>query len=257
MLDALASVLLDVDAVTLTSTSSSNDNDNNNAAANTEARNRSIATLLNLSTHKSNRKLLASHSTLMQGIVKCISCSSSDFDESKQGCCTILLYLAKSYDCRPILLLNVEGLLKALASVVDVKRRRGVNKSSIVAAVKNRSTTVNAVEAEAGSLSEDGSSVSGSSGSSSLGSHDDNQDVLSEDDDDDSKESNEANDLSIKRMEICFKTPPPSQSVEEEEMLMDYDADSNRFLHGARLSVFACLLCLVKHKENAVSVCMY
>ena len=58
-------------------------------------------------------------------------------------------------------------------------------------------------------------------------------------------------------MEICFKTPPPSQSVEEEEMLMDYDADSNRFLHGGRLSVFGCLLCLVKHKENAVSVCMY
>ena len=32
-----------------------------------------------------------------------------------------------------------------------------------------------------------------------------------------------------------------------------YDADPNRYLHGARLSVFACLLCLVKSQENAVS----
>lgn len=30
-----------------------------------------------------------------------------------------------------------------------------------------------------------------------------------------------------------------------------YDDDTNRFLHGARLSVFACLLCLVKSQENA------
>ena len=32
-----------------------------------------------------------------------------------------------------------------------------------------------------------------------------------------------------------------------------YDAEPNRFLHGARLSVFACLLCIVKSKEIAVS----
>ena len=33
-----------------------------------------------------------------------------------------------------------------------------------------------------------------------------------------------------------------------------YDAHPNRFLHGARLSVFACLLCLVKSQENAYAV---
>ena len=30
-----------------------------------------------------------------------------------------------------------------------------------------------------------------------------------------------------------------------------YDADPNRFLHGARLSASTCLLCLVKGQENA------
>ena len=39
---------------------------------------------------------------------------------------------------------------------------------------------------------------------------------------------------------------PPSEDL--------YDADPNRFLHGARLSVFACLLCLVKSQELAVSL---
>jgi len=41
---------------------------------------------------------------------------------------------------------------------------------------------------------------------------------------------------------------------DDEKMAEDrYDADPNRFLHGARLSVFACLLCLVKSQECAVS----
>ena len=54
----------------------------------------------------------------------------------------------------------------------------------------------------------------------------------------------------MSKMEICFKTP---FSLEEKNNEVDYDADPNKFLHGARLSVFACLLCLVKSRENAVS----
>jgi hypothetical protein len=71
---------------------------------------------------------------------------------------------------------------------------------------------------------------------------------------DEEEESQDGSDGGIKlpKMEICFKTPV---NVEEQKKLdeVDYDADPNRFLHGARLSVFAALLCLVKNKDNAVS----
>lgn len=69
-----------------------------------------------------------------------------------------------------------------------------------------------------------------------------------------SNESNEAKDLSLKRMEICFKTPPSSQSVDQE--MMDYDADSNWFPHEAKLSVL--VVCFVWWSIRRIRlVCMY
>jgi hypothetical protein len=53
---------------------------------------------------------------------------------------------------------------------------------------------------------------------------------------------------SMSEMEICFK----SVDTDKDEKSENYDADPNQFLHGARLNIFGCLLCLVKSKENAV-----
>lgn len=62
----------------------------------------------------------------------------------------------------------------------------------------------------------------------------------------------------VEQMEISFETTDTTAAAEDaakkakqQEGGDIYDADPNRFLHGARLSVFACLLCLVKSKENA------
>jgi len=66
---------------------------------------------------------------------------------------------------------------------------------------------------------------------------------------DDESQSVDSNHEEEKQLEI--KTSPDD---DDEKMAEDrYDADPNRFLHGARLSVFACLLCLVKSQECAVS----
>ena len=265
VLDALASVLRDV---TITAVS-----DNYCNVANIEGRNRTVATLLNLSTHKKNRMLISSHEGLMAGILSCIE---HDEGESRQGCCTVLLYLAKTAESRP-LLLRCPGLIEVLARVIDVKRVREMATTTTVkkksyqnrflkefemaadgitaAAADNNNNAVNTMidTVEEGlSESEDDSSSVGSSNGSSSGSdtnadESDSEDETEDEGDEDSQ-SEAMDDLSPKRMEICFKTPQQERVVEE----VDYDADPNRFLHGARLSIFAALLCLVKNKENAV-----
>jgi hypothetical protein len=109
------------------------------------------------------------------------------------------------------------------------------------------------------SVSDSASEMNGSHEDESLdeeeNSEEDDDDMEDEHDEDDDEGSNcVVEDLVPKKVEICFKTVVEKDSkVENNEV--DYDADPNRFLHGARLSVFACLLCLVKHKENAVSLC--
>ena len=49
-----------------------------------------------------------------------LSCIEHDEGESRQGCCTVLLYLAKTAESRP-LLLQCPGLIEVLAHVIDVK----------------------------------------------------------------------------------------------------------------------------------------
>ena len=98
--------------------------------ANTEARNRIVATLLNLSTCKKNRMILSSHKGLIASILHCIK---YDDGESRQGCCTVLLYLAKTAETRPMLV-QFEGLVDVLSGVIDVPR---CNNSSNGGELKN------------------------------------------------------------------------------------------------------------------------
>lgn len=109
----------------------------------------------------------------------------------------------------------------------------------------------------------DSESVDNSSHGGSLsGSHSSKSDIASVDEstvDESTMTSGKA-----KIVEISFRSgttatstmsaPSAATAEDDNEFHVDmYDADPNRFLHGARLSVFACLLCLVKSKENAVS----
>lgn len=279
VLDAISSVLMDTTACNTTRYTTYGEE--YISQANTEARNRIVATLLNLSTCKKNRMILSSHKGLIASILHCIK---YDDGESRQGCCTVLLYLAKTAEARPMLV-QFEGLVDVLSGVIDVPR---CNNSSNGGELKNGRRYQNRFlkemnqeeEEEEGGLlvdtieatvteDESSSSVSGSesedSGSESGsgtndGSLEDSDDENFEDDEEEDVHKDEEEEKSVgvvedlvpKRMEICFKTLV-EQDTKVENTEVDYDADPNRFLHGARLSVFACLLCLVKHKENAVS----
>lgn len=263
VLDAISSVLQDVTAQTA---------DVYSANANVEARNRIVSVLLNLSAEKKNRMLICNHTKLLSSIVATIH---TDEGESRQGCCTVLLYLAKTSETRP-LLIKCPGLIEAMVSVIDVPRIVSVSQpkkmyenrflkefeSPIPPVMEGDATntwgTAQDIDQDSsssvsgssdGTNSESGSEthVSNTHSSENSQSSEENLEVEEE-------ESQDGSDGGIKlpKMEICFKTPV---NVEEQKKLdeVDYDADPNRFLHGARLSVFAALLCLVKNKDNAVS----
>jgi hypothetical protein len=185
------------------------------------------------------------------------------------------------------MLVQFEGLVDVLSGVIDVPRcnnssNGGELKNGISRRYQNRflkemnqeeeeeegGLLVDTIEATvtedessssvSGSESEDSGSESGSG--TNDGSLEDSDDENFEDDEEEDVHKDEEEEKSVgvvedlvpKRMEICFKTLV-EQDTKVENTEVDYDADPNRFLHGARLSVFACLLCLVKHKENAVS----
>jgi hypothetical protein len=297
VLTAIASVLADVNAVTT---------DKLAFNANTEARNRIVSTLLNLSVNKKNRMLICNTPGVLEAITKTIA---TDDGESRQGCCTVLLYLAKTSETRP-LIIRCPGLLDTLSKVIEVphhstqqptggspkkmyhnkflKKFKSVKSSEVAVGddkgspnrskeavsaeemMHSREETLSDTEDDSSSMSSDSSSTSTGSVTNGSQTHDseesgsDEHTDNEENSDDDSHQEDRRPKIPKKsivieqmpKMEICFKTPV---SVEEGEKLeeVDYDADPNRFLHGARLSIFACLLCLVKNMENAVSAIFY
>ena len=279
VLPAIASVLSDV---------SEGISDDISLAANTEARNRIVSTLLNLSVSKKNRMLIVNTPGVLESMVQTIQ---YDTGESRQGCCTVLLYLAKTTECRSMLVKSA-GMMEALSKVIEVPKEEVVNnkkKSTRKNSIKSRllasapvsplgpgspgeSTLDDTINTGRSSYHSDISEDDDDSHSSHSGSHSSSgsHSGASRDDEDGNDESVASNVPieEVDQMEISFQTAETTlvqnttldttkkfaEGEDDEEVKDDfYDADPNRFLHGARLSIFACLLCCVKSKENAVS----
>jgi hypothetical protein len=278
VLPAIASVLSDVREVNAF-------DDKIAFAANTEARSRIIATLLNLSVNKKNRMLIVNTPGVLDSMTQTIL---HDVGEGRQGCCTVFLYLAKTAEAR-IMIVKGEGVMDALTTVIKVPdekkpksiltpkatmRRRLIEnykmspgESTIDTMDSGPSRSRRGRNSNRSPSSKDYSdsnseSVDNSSHSGSLsGSRSSKSDIASVDEstvDESTMTSGKA-----KIVEISFRSattassmtvPSAAAAEDDNESHVDmYDADPNRFLHGAKLSVFACLLCLVKSKENAVS----
>ncbi len=234
VLPAITSVLSDVNEVVP---------DEFTRSANTEARNRIVSTLLNLSVNKKNRMLIVNTPGVLESISQTIL---HDAGEGRQGCCTVLLYLAKTFEAR-FMIVKSAGVMDALAKVIEVPKihPKSTPKSKFLAKIRDSPST----DTGCSSKSSRHSSVS-HSGSRSISVSEVVGDSVA------SVDSSIAPG-EVEHMEITFETIDAtvhnSSKAETDDM---YDADPNRFLHGARLSIFACLLCLVKSQENAVS-CLF
>lgn len=243
VLPAIASVLCDVneevtDEITL--------------AANTEARNRIVSTLLNLSVNKKNRMLIVNTPGVLDSISEAIL---HDAGEGRQGCCTVLLYLAKTSEARGMIVKSA-GTMDALAKVIEVPTVQHPKSTTPKSKSKMRKQHLAKIlESPSNHTGFSSRSSRSSSVSSHSGSHSSNSASGSEG----GRDSAASVDSSIapgevEQMEISFATAITTVATLPNASAEDmYDADPNRFLHGARLSVFACLLCLVKSQENAVS----
>jgi hypothetical protein len=241
-------------------------------AANTEARNRIIATLLNLSVNKKNRMLIVNTPGVLDSMTQTIL---HDTGEGRQGCCTVFLYLAKTAEARMMIVKGV-GVMDALAKVIEMPkakmRRRLIENYK---SMDNISETTQ--DNRRGRLDNRRNSRRYQSSQSSID-HSDSDSVSSNSSNSSSSSTVSGDvteyteDMSIKSelmvantVEITFSTADTASiangtksdrsavttiEAPSEDL---YDADPNRFLHGARLSVFACLLCLVKSQELAVS----
>jgi len=273
VLPAIASVLSDVCAVRET-------DDASTYASNTEARNRIISTLLNLSVNKKNRMLIVNTPGVLDSMTQTIL---HDTGEGRQGCCTVFLYLAKTAEARMMIVKGV-GVMDALAKVIEMPKANVKERKPASPKAKMRRRLIENYKSMDNDTTQDKrrsrldnrrnsrryqSSIdhSDSDSVSSNSSNSSNSSTISGD------VTEYTEDMSIKSevmvantVEMAFSTAdtasiangtksdksavttiePPSEDL--------YDADPNRFLHGARLSVFACLLCLVKSQELAVSL---
>ncbi|KAL9188694.1 hypothetical protein ACHAXT_007072 [Thalassiosira profunda] len=235
VLPALASVLIDVGEEI---------SDELARDANTEARNRAVATLLNLSVSKKNKLLIVNTPGLLTSVAECVE---KDNGEGRQGCCTALLYLAKTAEARGAVAKGA-GMMEALCGVIAVPDE--------MAAPTRAFPEEAATPPRAGRKGVDGAPASplspGTPGSQSAVSRS-SRGSRGSDTDLDRTQSTEADEGPE---EVSFETaadvaPAAAEEKPSEATEDPYDADPNRFLHGARLSAFACLLCLVKSKENA------
>ncbi|KAL7468946.1 hypothetical protein ACHAXS_009181 [Conticribra weissflogii] len=296
VLDAISSMLEDVDADIYDTFAKS---------ANTEGRNRIVATLLNLSVNKKNRMLICNAPGVLEAMKKVIL---HDEGESRQGCCTVLMYLSKTPETRPFIV-ACPGLVEALSTVIEVPKpfplvmevkKKGYRNRYLK---KFRAGLSSFDTVTVGSGDEEGSDtvgeeedadtrsfVSMESSHSARSGHSDDSGGQSEDENDDDTFRTEASrkthstrgtkstrdtlstgtkstaaksaktKSTIKsnksmKSDARSKASSVTKSVKENEVVeVEYDADPNRFLHGARLSTFACLLCLVKHKDNAFNL---
>lgn len=250
VLPAIASVLSDTNAV-------SNNVYSMTYAANTEARNRIVGTLLNLSVNKKNRMLIVNTPGVLESMVETIK---YDEGEGRQGCYTVLLYLAKTAEARKMIVKSA-GMLECLSKIIEVPAAKPESPVAPKSApmLKKKSTTRDNymhdnMDIDTFDIGRSSSRRKYSASESECSSQ------SGYDDDERGEESSVGSNHSkgkMQPMDTTFEsTANKAEALDEGEKKEDldmYDADPNRFLHGARLSAFACLLCLVKSQENAVS----
>lgn len=269
VLPAIASVMSDVCAVRET-------DDASTYAANTEARNRIIATLLNLSVNKKNRMLIVNTPGVLDSMTQTIL---YDTGEGRQGCCTVLLYLAKTAEARMMIVKGV-GVMDALAKVIEMPKAKVKERKPSSPKAKMRRRLIESYKSMDNEIDTTPDNrrgrVDNRRNSRRYQSSIDHSDSVSSNSSKSSTVSGDVTeyteDKSIKSevmfantVEIALSTADTASiangtksdrsavtTIESPSEDM-YDADPNRFLHGARLSAFACLLCLVKSQELAVS----
>jgi len=222
VLPAIASVLLDVHEVI---------QDEQNRLANIEARNRIVSALLDLSLNKKNRVLIVSTPGLLDSIAQTIL---NDDGEGRQGCCTVLLYLSKTAETRSAIAKN-KGLMDAITKVVEVPTWTAPQQPQIPDVCKFDMDTMDTPSTH------DDMSCTSSEHYNSDYSYDNNMK-------EDSDGAEEVQKSDEKR--FTFTLSVTSFVDTSEPVEIDYDLDPNQFLHGARLTAFASLLCLVKSKET-------
>lgn len=220
VLTAIASVLQDVHAVI---------HDEQTRLANTEARNRIISALLNLSVNKKNRLLIVNTPGLLESIAQTIL---NDEGEGRQGCCTVLLYLSKTAETRRAIAKS-RGLMDAISKVIEVPKWVAPSSSQHQQQQTTKYFDTDTMATHSTSHDEDMSCTS-------------SEHLHKNSTDDDNSAEDELETKKTLTFTLSYeKFVDTSEPVE-----IDYDLDPNKFLHGARLTAFACLLCLVKSKET-------
>jgi hypothetical protein len=228
VLTAISSVLRDVHAVI---------KDEQTRLANVEARNRIVSALLNLSVNKKNRLLIVNTPGLLDSIAQTIL---HDEGEGRQGCCTVLLYLSKTAETRSVIAKSVE-LMDAIAKVIEVPTWIAPQQPQIPDVCK-KNFDMDTVDTHSTSH-DDMSCISSEHSHRSEHFH-----KIMKEDFDSTKEV-------LERTQSLSFTLSYEKVVDTSEPVeIDYDLDPNKFLHGARLASFACLLCLVKSKETAAFI---
>jgi len=225
VLTAISSVLQDVHAVI---------EDEQTRLANAEARNRIVSALLNLSVNKKNRLLIVNTPGLLESIAQTIL---HDQGEGRQGCCTVLLYLSKTRETRSAIAKSI-GLMDAIAKVIEVPTWNASQQPQVPDVCKKK------CDMDRMDTHEDMSCTSSSEHSHhSEYSHKNMKEGV------DGTEGIQERTKSLSFTLSYEKVVDTSDPVE-----IDYDLDPNKFLHGARLAAFACLLCLVKSKETVAFI---
>jgi len=188
------------------------------------ARKRAVSALVNLVIPRENRLPIFHSPGLIQSASKVII---EDDNESRQGCCALVAYLAKTQENR-ILMAQVPGLLHAMTTVIaPVKSQRKTTKK------KNHAWENDTLDdSSENSFSTDGNDLSIQS---SVTDRFTVTESCSQSEDEDDSDA----------------TPQRSTTLTTmQKMVEAYDKDPNQFLHGARSHIFATLLHLVKERDN-------
>lgn len=191
-----------------------------------EARKRAVASLLNLCTLKENRIPIFHSPGLLQAIVKVIN---DDKEESRQGCCAIVAFLAKTQENR-LLMVQVQGLVDALNNVI--KPMDSVRAKQPKAKKKKKYTW--------DSDNDDDSSAEGRNDSMLT----ENSDKFTLDTDSGRGTQDDDSDMTPQM------TTSPANSTPRSHC--GYDSHRSPHLRVARQNVFAMFLHAVKEKDNAV-----
>ena len=227
-LTAISSVLQDVHAVI---------EDEQTRLANIEARNRIVSALLNLSVNKKNRLLIVNTPGLLESIAQTIL---HDEGEGRQGCCTVLLYLSKTAETRSAIAKS-RGLMDAVTKVIEVPIWIAPQQPQIPDVCKQN---VDMDTMATHSTSHDDLSCTSSE------QHSHNSEYSHKN----GKTFDGTEEVQERTRSLTFTLSYEKYVDESEPVEINYDLDPNKFLHGARLAAFACLLCLVKSKETVAFI---